>query len=187
MASPWLMGVLSTVFVSISVVLVSKVLGFNKVQGLCVAILFGTNISLKSLFCTYVFDADADCLALLLACFSVYSYKKFPKIWNIIIPAISLVLCLALYQAYICVAIGLFFSLLIIDSLNSKSWKDILDVLKSALKELLIIIMGVGLYIPSIYVSSKITRVALSTKYNGAGKLSALTLLDVIKDIPSAL
>lgn len=46
---------------------------------------------------------------------------------------------------------------------------------------------GSGVYIPSIYVSSKITGVALSTKYNGAGKLSALTLLDVIKDIPSAL
>lgn len=77
---PWLMGTLSTVYVSLAAVLAAKVLELSKRQGLCMGILFAANITLTSLFGTFIFDADADCLALLLACFLCLCLQNVSKI-----------------------------------------------------------------------------------------------------------
>ncbi len=183
-ATPWLMGALSIFYVSLAVVLVSKVLELSRLQGMCVAILFGTNVTLTSLFCTYVFDADADCLGLLFACIAVYSFRKFPKILNIVIPVISVVICLALYQAYICVAIGLYILILIKDAMNSESWNDILKVFICGIKELSTLLLGIIVYIPLMHAAAGHYGVELSNEYNGAGNLSSLTAAGVINDIP---
>lgn len=185
-ATPWLMGALSIFFVSMAVVLVVKLFDFNKIQGICVAILFGSNVTLTTLFCSYILDADADCLGLFLACFAVFAFRKFPKIINIIVPIISLTLCLALYQAYICVAAGLYIALLIQESSKSNSWKDILSVVLFGVKELLTLALGIVLYVPLMYAASKHYDVELSTGLNGAGNLSSLTVADVIDNIPKA-
>ena len=42
-ATPWFMGISSILYVSMAVLLVAKLFNFNKVQGICVAILFGSN------------------------------------------------------------------------------------------------------------------------------------------------
>ena len=185
-ATPWLMGMLSILYVSLAVVLTSKVLELNKMQGVCVGVLFSSNIALTSLFCTYIFDADADCLGLLLACLAVYSFKSFPKIVNIVVSVISISLCLALYQAYICVAIGLFILILIIDAICSESWNDILKVFMRGVEELVTILLGSILYISLMNGAARYYGIKLSTGYNGAGKLSSLKLSDVINDIPVA-
>ena len=185
-ATPWVMGALSIFYVSMAVLLVAKLFNFNKSQGVCVAILFGSNVTLTSLFCTYIFDADADCLGLFLACFAVFAFKKFPKIVNIIVPIFSLTLCLALYQAYICVAVGLYIGLLIQESSKSNSWKDVLSVFLFGVKELLTLALGTVLYVPFMHAASKHYGVELSTGYNGAGNLSSLKVSDVIENIPKA-
>lgn len=185
-ATPWLMGVLSILYVSTAVVLVTKLFDFSKIQGLCVSILFGTNITLTTPFCTYIFDADADCLALLLACFAVYAFKFFPRYFNIITPIILIALCLALYQAYICVAIGLYIVLLIYESRNIISWKKVLLIFALGLKELFTLVSGTALYVLLMHAASNYYNVELSTDYNGAGKLSSLTLTSIIENIPKA-
>lgn len=113
MAYPWVMGCFSVLYVSLAVVIVTKTLEFSRMQGLCVVVVFSTNITLTALFCTYLYDADADCLALLLSCLAVYGFRRLSKMTKILVPSIFLVLCLALYQSYICVAIGLFLLILI--------------------------------------------------------------------------
>ena len=55
-ATPWLIGMMSIIFVSLAVVLVSKVLKLNKAQGLCVGVLFAANITLTSIFRTFIYD-----------------------------------------------------------------------------------------------------------------------------------
>ena len=132
--TPWMMGVFSILYVSLAVVLVAKVFDLSKIQGLSVGILFASNVSLTSLFCTYIHDADADCFGVLLACFAVYAFKTFPRILRIVVPIISLSLCLALYQAYICVSVGLFLILLICESNDSNNWKDVFNVFLTAFK-----------------------------------------------------
>lgn len=185
-ATPWVMGAFSIVYVSLAVVFVAKLFDLSKMQGVSVGILFATNVTLTSLFCTYIFDADADCFGLLLACFAVYAFNKYPRALRIVVPIISLSLCLALYQAYICVAIGLFLILLICESNDSNDWKDVFYVFLIAVKELLILLFGVVLYIPLMLAASKHYGIELSTGYNGAGNLSSLKINDVITDIPVA-
>lgn len=185
-ATPWGMGIFSTLYVSLAVVLVTKVFDLSKMQGLSVSILFASNITLTALFCTYIFDADADCFALLLSCFAVYAFKKFPKILRFVIPIISLSLSLALYQAYICVAVGLFLILLISESSKCKDWKDVFNVFLTGIKELAILLLGAVLYIPLMHASANHYGIKLSTGYNGAGNLSSLKPIDFIKDIPFA-
>ena len=186
MATPWMMGLFSILYVSLAVVLVAKVFDLSKMQGLSVGILFASNVTLTALFCTYINDADADCFGLLLACFAVYAFKKFPRIIRIVVPIVSLSLCLALYQAYICVAVGLFLILLICESSDSNNWKDVFNVFLTAIKELMVLLFGAALYIPLMHAASKHYGIELSTAYNGPGKLSSLKLSDVINDIPVA-
>ena len=185
-ATPWMMGILSTIYVAIAVVLVTKILDFNKLQSVCVAMLFSSSITLTALFCTYIFDADADCMAMLLACFAVYAFKSFPNGINIITSSTAIMFCLALYQAYICLTIGLFIAFLIIKSKEIKNWEDVLRVFIIGLKEILTIILSIIMYISMMHLVANHYGVRLSTKYNGAGKLSSLTFDTVLKAIPEA-
>ncbi len=185
-AAPWLMGVLSIIYVSLSVVLVTKLLKFDRVQGICTAVLFSTNVTLTALFCSFIFDADADCLALLLACFAVYAFKNYPKYLNIIIPVIALVLCLALYQPCICVALGLF----IVDILNgSKEISDRKGVSRAfitGLKELAVVIAAALIYFPIMKAVAGHFGKALSGDYNGPERLTEMTVGSFFKAIPGA-
>lgn len=186
LAAPWLMGFLSTVYVSLAVVLVAKLYDLDKIQSLCVGILFASNVTLTSLFCTYILDADADCLALLLACFAAYSFKKFPKVLNIIIPIISLVLCMALYQAYLCVTVGLYIVLIILDSEEIKKGKDVLHVLFDGIKELATILIAIILNNLLMNAAAKHYGIELSDSHNSSGNLSSLSPADMIRNIPLA-
>ena len=67
-ATPWIMGVMSIIYISMAVVLVTKLFELSRIQGVGVAILFGTNVALTGLFCSYIHDADADCMSIFLAC-----------------------------------------------------------------------------------------------------------------------
>ena len=185
-ATPWFMGISSILYVSMAVLLVAKLFNFNKVQGICVAILFGSNVTLTSLFCTYIFDADVDCFAIFLACFAVFSFKKFPKVINIIVPIFSLTLSLALYQSYICLAAGLYIALLIQESSKSNSWKDVLSVFLCGVKELFTLASGTILYVFLTHIASKHYGVELLTSFNSAGSLSSLKVSDMIENIPKA-
>lgn len=185
-ATPWMLGTISIVYVSLAVVLVTKILEFDRIQGVCVSLIFTTSITLTSLFCTYIYDADADCLAILLAVFSVYAFKYFPKHINVVVASIALTLCLALYQAYICVAIGLFVFLIIYKSKDIKNWKEVLNVFCVGVRELATILIGTILYVICMNIVSNRLGINLSSKYNGAGKLSSLTIGMVLENIPKS-
>ncbi len=184
--APWVVGALSTLFISFSVVFVTKVLNLSKLQGLCAAIVFTSNITITSLLCTYSPWVDADCLALLFACFAVYSFKTFPKIFNIVVPVISLVFCLALYQAFICVVLGLFVILLICESKELSNWKDVGKVYLTGLKELFVAVAATVIYVPLMHAAANHYHVRLDSGYNGPAQLSSVSLNTVIRDIPKA-
>ncbi len=185
-AGPWLMGIFSILYVSLAVILVVKLLNLSKEQSFCVAIVFTTNITLTSLFCTYIFDADADCFALLAACLAAYSFDRFPRGLRIICSVVCLITCLALYQAYICVTVGLYLIIIIRRSGYSKVWKDIYDTFMSGLLEIGTLFFATLIYIPLMKAAADHHNVEISNGYNGAGKLQSLTLQDVLDAIPEA-
>ncbi len=185
-AAPWMIGALSILFISLGSVLVTRTFDLSKIQGVCAAIVFATNITITSLLCTYIFDADANCMAMLLACFAVYSFKTFPKVLNIIVPVISLVFCLALYQAFICVALGLFVMLLICESKGLSNWKDVIKVYLTGLKALFVVAAATIIYIPLMHAAANHYHTNLGNDYNGPEHLNTLTLNKLIQAIPKA-
>lgn len=187
-ATPWFIGVISSIYVALSALLITKIFDFNRIQSTCLSILFSTNITLTTLFCTYIFDADADCFAIFIASAAVYLIwsRHLPKILKIVISGICLAMCLALYQAYICVAIGLFLLLLIDKAASCTNWQGILQCIKYGLMELASLLLSVIIYVPLMHCTTKIYGVELSMAYNGAGKLSSLTLKSIVYAIPGA-
>ena len=185
-ATPWLMGVLSIIFLSFATVLVTKTFEFNKYQGICVAIVFSANITLTDLFAIFIFDADADCLAALFACLAVYLFYKLPRYLNILVPMLCLVMSLSLYQAYLCLALGLFLLLIIFDVKDAKCWKDVQETFILAIREAIVVILAMAIYLPLIYIVSSITGIPISTGVTGPGSLGNNGIGTLIKQIPGA-
>lgn len=184
-ATPWLVGVLSTIFVSISVVIVTDVLSFNLIQGVCVSIIFSTNLTLTALFGSYIYDADAYCLALMLACFAVYAYERLPRILNFCISVISMVICTAIYQTYLSVSIGLFLFLMIIKVKKIKKYNDFFALILEGIKILLSIAIAMIIYFVILRISPYLYHIQFSDQYNGVGKLSDFSVKMILDAIPA--
>ena len=186
MATPWMMGILSTLYVSIAVILVTKLLDLNRLEGICVSILFVTNIALISLFSTFSFDADADCLALVFACLAAYAYDRYSGKRKFIIPVLCIVGCLALYQAYIDVTIGLFLFILINKLSRSTTKEDVRNVWRAGFLEIAILVVSTFLYLITVIITSKTTGISIGGDYNSAGNVSNLSLKSIVLVIPKA-
>lgn len=183
-ASPWLIGVLCIVFVSGSVVLMKEILHLTKWEGVCVGVVFSTCITLTALFCTYINDADADCCALLLACMAVYFFERLPKGWRIVLPTALLTLSMALYQSYVCVAIGLFLLIMIRRLTDICSWKDMILWFWNGINEIVVIFLSVLSYFGILKYSAIFFNVALAAEYEGAANGSFFDLRSIMKLIP---
>ncbi|WP_026670480.1 glucosyltransferase domain-containing protein [Butyrivibrio sp. AE3006] len=185
-ATPWMMGVLSTIYVSLAVVFVKRLLRFDQKKGFCVSVLFASNIALISLFCTYSADADADCLALLLSCLAVYTFERCSGKLKTALPILFIVCTLALYQAYICVTIGLFLIILIYKTAEINDKAGVNKVIMTGIKEVAVLAISVVVYIVSMIIAAKVFGVELSNDYNGPGSVASHGIKDIILLIPKA-
>ena len=183
-ATPWMMGICCSVCVSISVVLIARLFRFDRLKSVCVAILFSTNITLIALFSTYSFDADADGIALLLSCFAVYAFDRFPG--KKIIPIVSIVGCMALYQAYVSVAIGLFLFVLIYRAEKCKNDKELRNVFMTGVEELGILFAAAVIYAVLMVVIGNILGSGLINFYNGPKKVIETSITSYLLSIPKA-
>ncbi len=184
-AAPWMMGMLSTIYVSASAVLVSRILCFDRIKSICVAFLFAANISLVVLFATYSYDADADTLALFMACLAVYALENFGGKARTAVAIIATIICLASYQAYICVALGLVLILLIKKAAVCKNDKELGSVFIAGVKDYLVLLVGAIIYLIPILLAVTVLGVDLSG-YNGAGRVSDLSIGSLLTAIPLA-
>ena len=185
-ATPWVIGFFSVIYVSLAAVLVVRLFELDRVKGLCVSLLFSANIALVPLFSTFIFDADADCLALLLACFAVYSFEKFPEKKRMRWAGAAIVLCLALYQAYIGVTIGLFLMLLICKASKCKNDQEVKTVFKLAFKMLGLLAVSAVIYVAVMILAAVTSGAGLDSGYNGAGQLRNLSAVGLILTIPKS-
>ena len=102
-ALPWLIGVLSVLYIGIAAALTCAVLKIrNKYSAIVIGALMATFPALASTF-AYVFTMDGYMLGLLMAVAAVYFTKKFRFGW--IGGAVLLALSLGTYQAYLPVAV----------------------------------------------------------------------------------
>ncbi len=132
LALPWLIGMLSLLYVGLAVFLVVKIFDIkSKVLTALIAGIFTVNLTVTALTATYIQDLDCNMLALLLAVLSVYLWKRLK--WGFLYGIVPLCLALGLYQSFVSVAITLIMISLLMRLLHGKRAKEIIfDGLKGA-------------------------------------------------------
>ena len=102
-ALPWLIGLLSLLFLAVTAVLLTEVLEIKKISGgVIVGGLLVTFPVLTSTF-AYVFTMDGYMMAVLLSVLAVYLVKKGK--WGFLWGGIALAFSMGIYQAYLPIAI----------------------------------------------------------------------------------
>lgn len=121
--SPQLIGALSMLFLCISVYLISDIFNFQKSTSIIwVAGLLVCNLSLTLSNATFLPWMDSYMGALLAAIAGVWFYQKGGAKYYIY-TVLCFVVCLGLYMAYICVALGLFLIIFYCKLLKDFDWK----------------------------------------------------------------
>ena len=125
---PWLTGMFSVLWVSLSVYLISSLLQLRKKSMAAVAALFGTAISVTLLNATYNDKADLFTCAMLLALLGACAVRRCRRPWlGVLLCGGCLCLSMGLYQGYIEFAIGLLLLCMLRDCLTTDlPWKDYL-------------------------------------------------------------
>lgn len=163
--TPWLSGVLSLVWVSLAVYLVSRLFSVDNALLLAViGALFVTNVSYSALAATYIYDLDGDMLAMLLAVCAAYLLLR-GTLRRRALAVIPIVCSLALYQAMISVTVSLVMIACILRLLESESAKA---VFFDGLKAVGILFIGGAAY----YI---LVRAVCSTSDVALGSVSQIT------------
>lgn len=170
--TPWLSGVLSLVWVSLAVYLVSRLFSVDNALLLAViGALFVTNVSYSALAATYIYDLDGDMLAMLLAVCAAYLLLRGTLRCRAL-AVIPIVGSLALYQAMISVTVSLVMIACILRLLESESAKA---VFFDGLKAVGILFIGGAAYFILVRAVCSTSGVALDGGYNSLLSLGRMT------------
>ena len=174
---PWLIGLLSLLFIGLSVFLTTKIFKVqSKIVIIVIAGVFTANNTVTSTTATYINDLDSNMMALLLSVLAVWLWLKLK--WGFLIGIIPVAFSMGLYQGYVSMTITLVMIYLILELLNSEDFKT---VLIKGLKAIVMIIGGGVLYIILIKVVTSVTGVALlSGNYNSVDIFTTYSLSDYI-------
>lgn len=154
---PWIIGILSLVFIGITLILIVKIFDIKSYAQ--IAIISGiltVNITVISQAATYINDLDCNMLALLMATLAVYLWKKYKC--GYLLGMIPVAVSLGLYQSYISVTIML---ILICCILYLLECCEFLQVLKCGIRSLVMIVGGGVLYFISMKTILLITDLSL--------------------------
>lgn len=123
-AIPWLIAILSVAFLSLSIVLIVKLLGIKR--QLHIVLLCGvlsTCSTLIALHSTYIQWADIQMLSLLFSVISVWLAERYKRGW--IAAGVTFAISLALYQSYSQAAVTLVLLMLIKGLLTGETYKSL--------------------------------------------------------------
>lgn len=161
-AAPWLIGVLSIVFLAGANALLVRVL--NVTNRAFVGITSGimaTCISVTLCNATYLYQTDLYMLSYLFACLAVYfCYNK--KAWGIPAGVVAIVLSLSLYQSYLQVSIVLVMIICFKALMNGK----VRQALKLCSIGVVTLLVGLVVYYGVQYLAMQLTGVTISKSYN---------------------
>lgn len=167
LALPWLCGILSLLWVSCSVFLTAKIFSIEqKLPLLLIAGLFTANSTFTAMTATYIYELDADMLALLFACLSCRFWQK-DKPCFLLAGSICVWITLGLYQSYLSVTIGLIILFCLLSIINNKSF---LSVLILGTKGILMLLFGGLFYLASCRILGAVFHFSINSgSYNSLG------------------
>lgn len=175
--SPFLVGILSLVYISIAAYLITDIFNIKSIGGVILtAGILSTNSVVTLISGTYIYLIDVFMLSLMCSCIGAYYCIKFKN--KNVLAVIFLVISLGLYQSYWQVAILILMLNLIQDILSKVESRDIL---KKTIRYILILISSIVLYYILMKVFQIIYNVSGINSYNSIPSLS--TYLDITNDI----
>ena len=168
--NPFLVGILSLLFLSLACYLILVLLNIHSRLGIfCTCGVLATNCMLTYANATYIHSSDIYMLALLFAVAGVYVYEA--RKWGFALSVILFAFSLGLYQSFLQVAILLFMFLIIQDILDNK---DVVSVIKKGLGYVFTLIASVILYYVAYKVILLQTGLSATNSYNSASGLLEL-------------
>ncbi len=164
---PWVSGILSFLYISISACLVVHTLKLKNILSslLVGAIMCASPIVASTL--TYMNTSDPYFMSLLLGCLAVYLSNRFK--YGFILGGVSIALCMGIYQAYISVSASLMLAVLILEILRGELRS--LSVLYKAIRFLSALIIGLVVY----FIMVKVTAPVL-TDYMGISSMGKIDI-----------
>lgn len=138
--SPWLVGMIGTVFAVMSAFLIADIIHLN--HPVCEVLACGfmvSNLSVTELCGIYLYIYDCCMIALFFACLSVWCFLHINNPWNMIAGAVCLTVSMGFYQAYLSVTIVLCVIVLLQKAFADADWKE---EVRSALTMVLTVVMG---------------------------------------------
>lgn len=167
LSMPWLIGLLSVLFLSFSACLTTAVLRISRTLPCILTGAIMVSFPTVTANFTYMFSADAYILSLLLASLGAYLTVKYR--FGFIGGAIALTLSLGIYQSYLGVAAVLLVGALILETLDGE--KTAKQLLLKGIKYLLTIAAGLALY----YIIVKLTtRTEELVEYMGLSSMGQI-------------
>lgn len=170
---PWLIGMLSLLWIGLSVFLVIQIFRVeSKLTAVLVAGIFTTNITVASTAATYIHDFDCDMFALLCAVAAVYLWRGAGK-KALPAGAACVAVVLGIYQSYLSVVIVLVMLACMTDVLDGRSFEE---VFLQGLRAIGLILLGGMIYYVAMKLVLSISQIDLASgKYNSLDAALALT------------
>lgn len=181
-AAPWLIGGFSIVYMALSGACIASLLRLRRAAAVLLTALLAACASVTSALATYTYETDAYLLAMLLACVGVLWLEKTRPVAGILGAAVLFCGCLALYQAYIQFALGLFLLVLLRQALEGASWRA---WLLHGVRMLASLAAGAVLYLVSVKISLALTGYQLADTGNGLAQLTRLGPAAILAGIPA--
>lgn len=176
MTFPWLIGLISLLWISFAVFFVIKLFRIQSRIIICLTSgVFVTNLSIIATAATYIHDLDSNMFALLMSVIAVFLWNKYKKgfFFGIFFVTVSL----GLYQSYISVTITLILIVLIMELLNYKSFSK---VFLKGMKGIMMLSGGGAVYLLAIKAWHYIGNISLvSGKYNSLVTAKTISLSEL--------
>lgn len=169
---PWLIGVLSLLWIGLSVFLVVRIFRVrSRLTVVLIAGIFTVNISVSATAATYLHDLDCNMFSLLCAVGAVYLWQERKRGWLWGIPLLTV--SLGIYQSFLFTAAALAMMVCILDLLDKRPFSE---VLCHGLKAIAMMLLAGGAYYILLRLVQKATGIALSAgDYNSLDLMLGLT------------
>lgn len=181
--APWLVGLLSILFLSGSVYLIVSVLDIRR--RVSVALLSGVlavNLTVTVANATYLPWADVYMFTLLLTCAGVWLWERSPS-WGFLAAVPLLTAAMGFYQAYIDVAIGLALILLIRRAVEGEPFPALC---RRAARYAVSLLAAAALYYLLMKISLRVAGVEMADMYNSPSRLLNGSPAALLGSVPGA-
>lgn len=180
---PWLIGVLSLLWLGLTVFLVLRLFRVeSKGMAFLIAGIFTTNISVSATAATYIQDLDGNMFSLLCAVAAVVLWRKLPRGW--LYGSILISLSLGIYQSILFAGVALVMIVCILDLLEGRSFRE---VFAQGLKAIGMILLGGILYFLLMKLILRSTGLSLSSgDYNSLDAVTKLTPAIIVQMVGEA-